>query len=234
VRYFILIVAVVLVCGGNVFAAIRVAPMEITFDPIAGNNSQNLTVYNEGGDTAYVQTTPSLVENPGAPQPIYKTIKDPRELGLLISPQKFAIPAHQSQFVRIVVIKQCPSQEQIYRIVVSPVLGDLVLATTTSKSKQKLGLKLIIAYGVRLKVLPCQPIINVVFHRTGNTAELINNGNVSVDLSQGKQCLNAKHCVIFSDKTLHPGDKWNFKVPYDKEVTFQEQYMDVVKKIVSN
>lgn len=150
------ITAVVLlsICPIFCLASIGVSPMKVEFDPLHDITTQDITVTNEDNTKiTYVDVTPFLVKKFGTKEKNI-AIKNPKDLGLLVSPQKLVIPAKQSRFVRVTSLNLCPKDKKIYQLVIKPAYGDLVLAQQPS-TKKNLALKLVVGYGVKIVVNPC-------------------------------------------------------------------------------
>jgi hypothetical protein len=218
-------------CGG-ILAEIDVSPMILNFS-YDGDKKQDIRVYNPGDDVEYVQITPTLTLNPGTKNEVDKKIPDPRELGVLISPNKLILPAKQATFVRVSLLKKCDNQEHFYNIVFSPVLGKLVTEDNKQKG-YKVGLKIVVAYAVSVSVSPCHPNININLKRDGNMLTIVNNGNVKVSLAYGKQCISKTKCASLPYYPLFAGKTWQLKLPYSAPVSFQQIYQYETQNIVSN
>jgi hypothetical protein len=92
-----------------------------------------------------------------------------------------------------------------YRVTVKPVAGEV--------EGSESGLKLLVGYDLLVLVRP--PVIrnSVRADRKGSELTLINQGNASVELAEGKQCeAGGKICRPLPAKRLYAGTSWTQKL----------------------
>jgi P pilus assembly chaperone PapD len=144
------------------------------------DSRQDVEVLNNGSERAYVAVEPAEIVNPGTPAEARRSDPDPEKLGLLVAPSRMILEAGQRKLIRIAELAAPGDRERIYRVTVKPVVGPI--------SSDQSGLKLLIGYDVLVLVRPAQPRPSVTVTRAGDTVTFVNDGNVSVELEQGRQC----------------------------------------------
>jgi len=213
------------------YASISVSDLVVN---LSGNSlSKNISIHNNGTTTEYVEINPLLVEHPGKENEKKAAIKNPRELGLLITPKKLVIPPGQSRTVRMVSTKQPTDVDRIYRLKVTPTTGKLI--TPKGITKSQIGLKLIIGYNLLVIVRPLKEKHDLKIARQGELVTVVNLGNTNVKLENGVQCSQPKVCVKLAvpNKRLYAGNTWQFKVKEDHPVKF-ETYYDAQRSLLQS
>ncbi len=208
----------------NVSANMQISDAIIHFEP-GKPLRKDIEVENTGDETIYVQVEPMIVHSPGTEDEERKTFKDPREAGLLVTPNKIVIPPKGRKLVRFVVLKQPKEKDAVYRVNFKPVSNGL-----TGEDNQ-IGVKIVIAYQVLVLVQPPKPTPNLIVKREGNTLKFKNKGNTNVLLREGKQCPsdNAKEedCARLSGNRVYAGNEWSIDLPSSRPV---EYYLSVGTK----
>ena len=186
---------------------------------------KDIEVENVGGETLYIQVTPTIVNNPGTDKEERVEFKDPREAGLLVSPNKIVVPPNSRKLVRFVVLKQPKDTDAIYRVTFKPITNQL------ESEKDQIGVKIVIAYQVLVLVQPINPKPDLIARREGNTLHFKNEGNTNVLLREGKQCpkdsKNEEDCEILRGNRLYSGNEWSVELPNNLPV---EYYLSVGRK----
>lgn len=166
---------------------------------------QDVEVLNNGADRAYVAVEPAEIVNPGTPSETRRTDPDPEKLGLLVAPSRMILEAGQRKLVRIAGLGAPSDRERIYRVTVKPVVGPI--------SADQTGLKVLIGYDVLVIVRPARPQASISVTKSGDTVTFHNDGNVSVELEQGRQCdSSGKACSDLPGKRLYAGAQWATQV----------------------
>jgi P pilus assembly chaperone PapD len=167
---------------------------------------EDVEVWNNGKERTYVAVEPAEVLNPGTPLEKRQQEADPEKRGLLISPMRMILEPGQRKLLRVATIGAAPSRERDYRVVVKPVVGQI-------EAKQS-GLKLLIGYEMLVMVRPAAPVQKISASRAGTGLTFRNEGNVSVEIFDGRQCDQArKNCAELPGKRLYPGAEWTVKLP---------------------
>jgi P pilus assembly chaperone PapD len=162
---------------------------------------EDLEIWNNSPERAYVAIAPREIVNPSLPSQSERREADPEKLGILVSPSRMILEPGARKLVRLATLLPSADRERVYRVTVKPVIGGVDAKDT--------GLKILVGYDVLVLVRPGQPIANVTAVRDGRKLKFNNNGNVSVELMSGKQCDSAHvHCTDLPAKRLYPGASW--------------------------
>jgi len=187
-------------------ASAQIVLSNLIVDLSPGKDSrQDIEVWNTGTDRAYVAVEPAEIVDAGTSSETRRSEPDPEKLGLLVAPSRMILEAGQRKLVRIAEIAAPGGRERVYRVTVKPVVGRVTSAES--------GLKVLVGYDVLVLVRPAQPQANVSATRSGNTVTFRNDGNVSVELEDGRQCdSTGKSCSDLQGKRLYAGSQWSTQV----------------------
>lgn len=179
---------------------------------------KDIEVENPSSENLYIEITPTVVEKPGTESEQRVAINDPRELGLLVTPNKLVIPPGGRKLVRLVSLQPLGEQERVYRVTFKPVVGDL--------ETEQIGVKILVGYEVLVLMQPAAPEPNLIVTRNGKSLSFENQGNTNVLLREGKQCPDgaaddSESCKRLNGKRLYPGNSWSVDLPYSKAVDYQ-------------
>lgn len=179
-------------------------------------NRQDIEVENISDEPLYIKVTPHIVRNPGTDNEQREAYVDPRQAGLLVSPSKLVIPPNGRKLIRFVMLDKNPSKENVYRVAITPVAGDL-------KATQS-GIKILIAYEVLVLQYPIQGESKLVATREGKTLILENQGQANILLRDGIQCerdvMDEANCDTLPGKRLYPGNRLQVDLPHDRPVKY--------------
>ena len=171
--------------------------VELREGAVAGD----IDVWNNSPERAYVAAEPREIVNPGTPAQADRKTPDPEKLGLLVAPARMILEPGQHKLLRIASIGQAAAAERVYRVTVRPEVGGV--------ASEKSGLKILVGYDVLVLVRPAGARAAVVAKRTAGSITFTNQGNVSVELADGRQCDPAgKGCVTLPGKRLYAGAEW--------------------------
>lgn len=194
-------------------AQIQVSQLIVELQP-GKHDRQDVDVGNGGTVRAFVEIDPREILNPGSAPESARTDPDPEKLGLLVSPARLVLEPGEHRLIRIATLPALADRERVYRVTVKPVVGKL----STAQS----GLKVLVGYDMLILVRPTVPNPVVSGTRSGNALTIRNNGNVSVELNDGKQCAAANDCAPLPAKRLYAGQSWTQQLegsaPADYEV----------------
>ncbi len=196
-------------------AAIVLSQAVVDIGPAAAT-AQDIEVWNDGGDTAYVIAEPSEIVAPGTPAETRVRITDPAAGGLLVSPQKLILQPGERKLVRIAAVADRPARDRIYRVTIKPVAGSVSAATT--------ALKLLVGYDALVIYRPQAPRPDIVATRSGTALTLTNRGNTNAELFDGNQCPasdTAKGCTPLPPRRLYAGARWTQTLPGPGPVTYR-------------
>lgn len=186
-------------------AQLAVSQLIVELKPGA-SRSADIEIFNDSSERSFVSVEPREIINAGRDKEKSQLSPDPEALGLLVSPMRLVIEPRQRKRLRIAAIGPVPSRERVYRVTVKPVSGD-VAGTET-------GLKLLVGYDLLVLVRPLVSAPNVELRRTGSVLTVLNRGNTSVELAEGKQCDgNGESCQQLPSKRLYAGASWQQSLP---------------------
>ncbi len=179
---------------------------------------KDIEVENPSSENLYVQIEPSVVLDPGTENERREAISDPREYGLLVTPNKLVVPPGGRKLVRLVSLDPLGEKERVYRVTFKPVVGDI--------ESEQIGIKILIGYEVLVLMQPASPEPNLVAQRNGKTISFSNEGNTNVLLREGKQCPKGtsskpEDCESLRGKRLYPGNQYSVELPFNRSVEYQ-------------
>ena len=179
---------------------------------------QDVEITNTGTEPLYVQVEPRVVLNPGTDDEQREIITDPREHGLLVTPNRLVIAPGASRVLRLVKLASQLTEERIFRITARPVSGELEAESS--------GLKILIGYEVLVIFYPDEVEQKLEVKRIGKTLQVANNGNTNVLLQEGFQCqkpdLPLEECAPLPGKRIYPGMQWEVELPHDVPVRYYQ------------
>ncbi len=184
---------------------------------------EDVEIENPTDEPMYIKIAPSVVHNPGTDAETRELITNPKEAGLLVSPNKLVIPPGGRKLVRFVNLRPHADEEHVYRVAITPVVNEVKANAT--------GVKILIGYEVLVLTQPVNAQPGLIGERAGNTLSFRNEGNTNVLLREGYQCPfetdDKEQCEPLTGKRIYPGNNWSVSLPLDKPV---EYYLAVGRK----
>lgn len=198
--------------AGSASADILVSELIVELQPDK-HSREDIEIWNKDSSRAYVAVEPAEIIDPGRPDQSRRSEPDPQKLGLLVAPARMILEPGQRKLVRIAALGADSDRERIYRVTVKPVAGPLSSDTS--------GLKVLVGYDVLVLVRPGQIRPSISGRRVGNSLVVHNGGNVSVELTGGRQCDSARqHCRDLPSKRLYAGADWTEALPMTGPVEY--------------
>lgn len=148
--------------------------------------SDSIYASNLGKETMYLKVSVAEVINPGADNQEIRKVANPKELGLLVSPQRLVVKAGEEGRIRMVALTE-PEKDRFYKITVEPVAGRL-------QSKEQIGIKILVGYSAWAYVRPKGASPSVTGRRDGKKLILTNSGDTLARMMAGKICPAASSC----------------------------------------
>ena len=180
-------------------AELTVSQLIVELPPMA--TTTDIEIANDSSERIYVSVEPREIISPGSANERPFVSPDPAVLGLIASPARMVLEPRQRRTIRLAAISGELARERVYRVTVKPVAGDV----TSDES----GLKLLVGYDLLVLVRPAKPVLALTAKRDQNKLILSNNGNSSVELSDGKQCdKSGEQCQPLPSKRLYAGASW--------------------------
>ena len=213
-KHFAAGAAALLIAFGAARAGADIFLSDLVVDLQAGKQARDdIEVWNNGADKAYVAIEPRQIVNPGTASEGVRTDPDPEKLGLLVTPARMILEPGERKIIRLVSLALPSNQERVYRVTVKPVATDV--QSTSS------GLKILVGYDVLVLVRPATAASTVSASRSGRTLTFTNGGNVSVELVDGRQCDSSRtHCTDLPGKRLYAGATWSEQLGSDLPVEY--------------
>jgi P pilus assembly chaperone PapD len=203
------------IAGPTTAARAELVLSQLVVELTPGDHGRSdIEIWNDDRERAYVAAEPRLVVNPGTPSESRRDNPDPEKLGLLVSPSRMILEPGQRRLLRIAAIAPPSDREQVYRVTVRPVVGELSAAGS--------GLKVLVGYDVLVLVRPKEMHAHVSGSRQGGKLILKNDGNVSVELVDGKRCDSAgSGCSDLPGARLYAGAEKVFDVKAGGQVQYK-------------
>ncbi|PIQ43020.1 MAG: hypothetical protein COV52_07525 [Gammaproteobacteria bacterium CG11_big_fil_rev_8_21_14_0_20_46_22] len=195
--------------------SIMVSPQIIDFS--AGKRVENITVINSGDKRTFVKITPYRLEDPETPNEKRISEQNPQKLGLLVSPQHLIIPPRGEKTVRLIRLTKSSGEELPFLVSVTPVLGNVSAKNTNA-------IKIVIAYGVRIFLMPNQIKEKIVLEHHAEKLIVKNEGNVSAVLFSGKACVSESSCESLPAFRLYPDKSRDFRLKANAKVVYKVDY----------
>lgn len=179
------------------------------------SRTADILVFNNGQERSYVSIEPNEVLNPGTLEEKRVSTPDPRELGLLLSSTRIILEPGQKRLIRVAATSIPENRERVYRVTIKPVTGGV--------ASEASGLKVLVGYEMLVMVKPARGApVGVDGQRSANTLTLVNRGNSSVELVDGKQCMGkASDCSPLPSKRLYAGARWSQPVSLGGRVEYR-------------
>ena len=175
--------------------------VELAPDAKAGD----VEIFNDSAERMFVVADPREILDPGLPTQHSRVSPDPAVLGLLVSPRRMILEPGQRRTLRVAKLKADDVTERIYRVTVKPVVGDV--------SASDSGLKLLVGYDLLVIARPGSAKPDLKVRRTEQEVVISNQGNASVELTQGKRCSTVRSiCEPLPPKRLYAGATWQIPI----------------------
>lgn len=183
----------------------------------------DIEISNSGTETLYIQILPSKIRNPGRPDEERVSSQDPDSLGLLITPMRLIVPPKERHRVRIVALEPQPDTDEVFRVTIKPVVGNI-------ETDQTAAIKVIVAYDVLVLVRPTDARADIQSRRDGRVLTITNVGNSCAVLHDGKQCdESGKDCRTLPAQRVYAGTEFRVELPFDTPAAYTMRFRDDVQ-----
>jgi P pilus assembly chaperone PapD len=199
-------------CPAPVHAEMALSKVVVDFTS-ARPARDDIEITNSADEILYVSIEPAEILNPGRPEERRVANPNPRELGLLISPNRLVLAPGERKVVRVSLLERPADRDRIYRVTIKPVIGEIVARQS--------ALKLVVGYDVLVIARPenARPLLEV--SRRGNAVEFRNVGNTNALLFNGRQCDEEEtDCAELPSKRVYAGNTWQFQLPATGQARF--------------
>ena len=169
--------------------------------------AQDIEVWNDSGEVAYVVAQPAEIVAAGQPAEHRVPVDDPDAGGLLVTPQRLILQPQERKLVRVAAVGARGAADQVWRVTIKPVAGSVTAPVS--------ALKLLVGYDVLVILRPEAPAPKLVGSRTGSVLTLTNTGNTNVEVYDGHQCPapGAADCKPVPSRRIYPGASWSQTLP---------------------
>ncbi|CAH0991946.1 hypothetical protein SIN8267_02061 [Sinobacterium norvegicum] len=200
-------------------AGIALSSIIIDLDPTAKPYTDIIVLNDDKAENAYVAVDLYEVIRAGMPDEQRNYVENPKDVSLLISPNKFVIPPGSRKQVRIVDIKGPGDSDRIYRATFKPVAGE--------SESQSTGVKIMVAYETLILRRPSKPNYQIEVSRQGDTVSFSNTGNSAVKIEDVQHCadgqsIKAEDCTKLGAQRLYVGNQWQVVSPVGGEIFYQQ------------
>lgn len=190
---------------------------KLWIDAESGTNSgrQDVILSNESNRRYYITVEASEVLNAGTPEETRVAIENPEELGLIVSPNRMILEPGTSRSLRIVSINEILERDRIYRVRVTPTIGEIE-ANPAEGEERGINLVMLTAYDLLVTIRPKDPRINIEAEKSSTELRLTNTGNSNTLLIDGTACHRAQgeeKCQRLEDRRLYAGSTITFPLP---------------------
>ena len=192
--------------AGPANAQLKLSDFFLDLDPVT--QSEDLYAENLGQERMYLKVSVVEVTDPGLSTEGVHEIADPRELGLLVSPQRLVVEPGGEKRIRILALEPA-MKDRFFKVTVTPVVGEI-------ESEQMIGVKLMIAYAAWVFQRPEGATPNLIGWREGNVLKVRNEGGTHAELTGGKQCAPAApgSCDTIDRVRILAGQEKEIALPY--------------------
>lgn len=188
------------------------------------SRSDSIYASNLGRDTMYVKVKVVEVLAPNTEREEIREVSDPKQLGLLVSPQRLVIKSGEEGRIRMVALNE-PDEDRFYKITVVPVAGKL-------RNTQQIGVKILVGYSAWAYIRPKGQSPEISGRREGKKLILSNSGGTLAQMMAGKICPAEAACekiepfrvLAGQDKTIEVGHE---NAPVSFRMTWGNQGTDV-------
>lgn len=207
-KTYLLSSALLLLFSSQAHAEFAMSEMVVDFGPDAPRQ-HDIEIVSQDKETQYIATETDIVENPGLANEKRTTVNDPQKSGLLLTPNKMVLAPSARKQMRLLLLKPQAETDQVYRLIVKPVIGGV------EAGKERMALKVLVGYEALVIVRPKAPVIDIKAVRKGNALTLTNSGNTNANLQSGQQCdATGGNCKELNVSRIYAGQQWTTTLPY--------------------
>lgn len=211
----LLIVAVFLISSSPSIASMIIDRAIVVYEP-GQPSRQDVQISNPDKEPLFVKVTIFEVQNPGTEQEKRVEVKNPKDIPFLVTPNKLVVPPNGNKLVRLVNLAKGGDTDRIYRINLTPVVGEV--------ESTEMALKVVVGYQLLVMVQPEHPNATLEVTRKGRMINFKNVGNTNVLVRNGKQCpagdSNEVDCREINGTRIYAGNSWTSELPFDQPVNF--------------
>ncbi len=202
----LIIVASLLVSGVPVaHAQLKLSDFFIDLDQQTKANE--LFVSNTGNERMFLKIKASEVVDPGLESEEVISSENPRELGLLVSPQRVILEPGEEKRVRLVALADT-DKDRFFKVNVTPVVGEL-------ETTETIGVKLLVAYAAWVFQRPENAEPELTVSRDDGKIKIRNIGTTHAEILPGKQCsISGEECDDLTEVRVLVGHEKEIELPF--------------------
>lgn len=167
-------------------AQLAIDRLWVDFEP-GDPKRADIVIRNESQDRYYITVSPVEITTAGEAAEARSQISDPEQLGLLVSPNRLIVEPGGLRSIRLVSLNGELDKDRVYRVKVSPQVGDIETADP-GEGNRGVSVKLLTAYDLLVTARPSKPMAMITTKREGDTLTLANDGNTNTLLFEGRAC----------------------------------------------
>ncbi len=207
-----------LLCGAAPASAqLAIDRLWVDFEPNITPRA-DVIIRNESKDRYYITVAPSEIVNPGTATEKRVEEADPDKLGLLVTPNRLILEPGGMRSIRIVSLNNALTSDRIYRVRISPQVGDIE-TTQSNVANRDMAIKLLAAYDVLVTARPNDAKAHLVTTQGDKTLVIRNDGNTNLLLFDGELCAtqpaksknDTTACQGVGSHRMYPGTSWELK-----------------------
>lgn len=187
--------AALMLVNTGCLANLTVYPISADIGP--GQEATTLQVLSKSPQTQYVRVGVKRILNPATPRETEVDVDS--QQGLVVSPDKFALPAGATRTVRLISLAT-PQQEEAWRVYFEPVAS---LSEDEAPATQNAQVNLNLVWGVLVRLRPA--VAQPQLARSADGSQLLNPGNVRLGVLKVGHCTPACRWQQI-DRSVYPGE----------------------------
>lgn len=184
---------------------------------LKNSKQQNVFVYNDGDEIAYVAVEVFEIKNPGEEDEKRVPVDIKNENRLIVAPNKLTIEPSEKGRLQFIINDVNLKSDRIYRVSVIPKILGVEL-------NSGIGVKILIGYDLLVISRPDKPKFDLKVVRDKDSITFINDGNTNILLNNIKQCDNANNCSTILSKRLYAKNKLTAKLIYREKPIIAEMF----------
>jgi Mat/Ecp fimbriae periplasmic chaperone len=184
---------------------------------LKNSKQQNVFVYNDGDEIAYVAIEVFEIKNPGEEDEKRVPVDIKSGNRLIVAPNKLTIEPSEKGRLQFIINDTNLKNDRIYRVSVIPKISGVEL-------NSGIGIKILIGYDLLVISRPDKPKFDLKVLKDKDSITFINNGNTNILLNNVKQCDNTNNCTTILSKRLYAKNKLTAKLIYRGKPIIAEMF----------
>lgn len=186
----------------------------------------DVLVRNDSADRYYITVQVSEIENPGEAEEKRITNADPEAVGLLVTPNRMIMEPGSQRSIRLVSLNPELTKDRVYRILISPSVGDLQ-TEAAPEGGRGMAVKILTAFEVLVIARPVGSRAQIVAERLPNEIVIRNMGATNALLYDGFVCNKGDRdtgkCTSIPVNRLYAGEVMHVPITAPDQVVTLKQ-----------